>query len=63
MRFAKMQMMTGLITMLKKYRLELADGMPTKLTFKPLTGITHPVDGIRLKFIEREGWQKRVLVK
>nr|QEL53081.1 cytochrome P450 CYP6A104 [Mythimna separata] len=63
MRFAKMQMMTGLITILKKYRLELADGMPRKLQFKPVSGITHSKDGIMLKFIEREGWENRVFVK
>ncbi|KAJ8718250.1 hypothetical protein PYW08_002487 [Mythimna loreyi] len=63
MRFAKMQMLAGLITMLKKYRLELADGMPRKLTFKAQSFITHPVGGIRLKFIEREGWEDRVFVK
>ncbi|KAJ8718249.1 hypothetical protein PYW08_002486 [Mythimna loreyi] len=63
MRFAKMQMMTGLITILKKYRLELADGMPKKLKFRALSGITRSIDGIMLKFIEREGWEKRVFAK
>ncbi|XP_022824885.1 cytochrome P450 6B2-like isoform X5 [Spodoptera litura] len=63
MRFAKMQMLAGLITMLKKYRLELADGMPTKLKFKAQSFITHPVGGIRIKFIEREGWESRVFAK
>nr|ULR85526.1 cytochrome P450 [Spodoptera frugiperda] len=63
MRFAKMQMLAGLITMLKKYRLELADGMPTKLKFKAQSFITHPVGGIKIKFIEREGWESRVFAK
>ncbi|CAB3254041.1 unnamed protein product [Arctia plantaginis] len=63
MRFAKMQMMAGLITMLKKYRFELADGTPSKLQFKPESFITHPVGGIKLKFIERDGWEKRVFVQ
>ncbi|CAB3259457.1 unnamed protein product [Arctia plantaginis] len=63
MRFAKMQMMAGLITMLKKYRFELADGTPSKLQFKPESFVTHPVGGIKLKFIERDGWEKRVFVQ
>nr|AFP20588.1 cytochrome CYP6AE47 [Spodoptera littoralis] len=64
MRFAKMQMLAGLITMLKKYRPEfLADGMPTKLKFKAQSFITHPVGGIKIKFIEREGWESRVFAK
>ncbi|XP_075979947.1 cytochrome P450 6B2-like [Anticarsia gemmatalis] len=60
LRFAKMQMMAGVITMLKKYRLELATNMPKKLKFKTISFVTHPVGGIDLKFIEREGWESRV---
>lgn len=63
MRFAKMQMMAGLITILKKYRLELGEGTPRKLKFKPESFLTHPVGGIKLKFIERDGWEKRVFVQ
>ncbi|XP_075979946.1 cytochrome P450 6B2-like [Anticarsia gemmatalis] len=63
MRFARMQMMAGLITILKKYRLELAAGTPTTLKFKPYSLITQPEGGITLKFIEREGWESRAFVK
>ncbi|XP_075979948.1 cytochrome P450 6B6-like [Anticarsia gemmatalis] len=63
MRFARMQMMAGLITILKKYRLELAAGTPMKLKLKPYSSLTHPEGGITLKFIEREGWESRVLAQ
>nr|QOI60672.1 p450 CYP6AE129 [Mythimna separata] len=61
MRFARMQMAAGLITILKKYRVELAPGMEKQLTFEPRAVITQPIGGIRLNFIEREGWQQRLL--
>ncbi|KAJ8713132.1 hypothetical protein PYW08_008436 [Mythimna loreyi] len=61
MRFARMQMAAGLITILKKYRLELAPGMKRQLTFEPKSVITQPIGGIQLKFTEREGWQQRLL--
>ncbi|KAF9415523.1 hypothetical protein HW555_006842 [Spodoptera exigua] len=61
MRFAKMQITAGIITLLKKYRVELATGMSEKVQFEPRSVITAPIGGIRLKFIEREGWQQRVL--
>ncbi|XP_075984133.1 cytochrome P450 6B2-like [Anticarsia gemmatalis] len=61
MRFAKMQMIAGLITLLKKYRLELADGMPNKLEFEPRALVTQSTGGIHLKFVEREGWEQRLL--
>ena len=61
MRFARMQMAAGLITLLKKYRVELAPGMKTELQFEPRAVVTQPIGGIRLKFIEREGWEQRLL--
>ncbi|CAH0696924.1 unnamed protein product [Spodoptera exigua] len=60
MRFAKMQITAGIITILKKYRVELAPGMGEKVQFEPRSIVTAPIGGIRLKFIEREGWQQRV---
>ncbi|XP_026740683.1 cytochrome P450 6B4-like [Trichoplusia ni] len=63
MRFAKMQMTAGLITILKKYRLELASNQKRDLDFNPKSIITQPTEGIRLNFIERNGWQTRVFVK
>ncbi|XP_026740680.1 cytochrome P450 6B5-like [Trichoplusia ni] len=63
MRFARMQMAAGLITLLKKYRVELAPGMKTVLEFNPRSDITQPTEGIRLNFVEREGWQSRLLAK
>ncbi|CAB3219909.1 unnamed protein product [Arctia plantaginis] len=61
LRFAKMQMISGLVTLFKKYRVELAPGMGRQIEFEPKAFITYPVSGIRLKFIEREGWEDRVL--
>lgn len=60
MRFAKMQVLSGLITVLKKYRLELAPGMKREVKLEPKSFVTHPVGGIRIKFIEREGWEDRM---
>ncbi|GBP17661.1 hypothetical protein EVAR_8656_1 [Eumeta japonica] len=51
MRFAKMQALAGLVTILKKYRVELAEGMPEKLEFEPRSAVTQSKTGINLKFI------------
>ncbi|KAJ8711474.1 hypothetical protein PYW07_008716 [Mythimna separata] len=64
MRFAKMQVMSGLISILKKYRVELADGMPETLILDPRAILTQPKDqGIMLKMIKREGWEGRKFVR
>ncbi|CAH0587841.1 unnamed protein product [Chrysodeixis includens] len=63
MRFAKMQMFAGVVTVLKKYRLELDDGMPRRLKYKPHVPTSHPEGGIRLKLVKRDGWENRVFVK
>ncbi|XP_053617326.1 cytochrome P450 6B2-like isoform X2 [Plodia interpunctella] len=63
MRFAKMQMFAGIVTLLKKYRVELAAGTPRALEFTPTTIVTQPKQLIKLKFIEREGWQQRLFNK
>lgn len=64
MRFAKMQIMSGLITFLKKYRVELADGMPETITFDARTILIQPKEhGIMLKMIERKGWEGRTFVR
>ncbi|KAJ0172915.1 hypothetical protein K1T71_011091 [Dendrolimus kikuchii] len=59
-RFAKMQTMTGLLTLLKKYRVELAADMPRDITFDPSTILTSPKGGINLKMVPREGWEGRL---
>ncbi|CAD0206531.1 unnamed protein product [Chrysodeixis includens] len=63
MRFARMQMAAGLITLFKKYTVELAPGMQRDLKFDPKSQITSPANGIRLKFVEREGWETRLFAK
>ncbi|CAH0595509.1 unnamed protein product [Chrysodeixis includens] len=63
MRFARMQMIAGLITILKKYKVELAPGMKKDLDYEPKSIVTQPTEGIKLNFIEREGWQSRLLAK
>lgn len=60
MRFAKMQSYTGLITILKKYRIELVEGTPQKLNFKPHAFVLTPSTAINIKFIERDGWENRM---
>ncbi|KAM3959527.1 uncharacterized protein ACR2FA_006460 [Aphomia sociella] len=59
MRFAKMQMMAGIITFYKKYRVELAEGTPRKLQFGVTTIVTQPVKQIKLKLIKRHGLEER----
>ncbi|XP_026755083.1 cytochrome P450 6B2-like [Galleria mellonella] len=61
MRFAKMQMMAGVITLLKKYRVELAEGTPRKLQFGARTIVTQPAEEIKLRLVKREGWEQRTL--
>nr|ABB69054.1 cytochrome P450 [Helicoverpa armigera] len=61
MRFARMQMAAGLLTLLKKYRVELAPGMKRELVFEPGAIVTQPIGGIKLKFVERENWKERLL--
>ncbi|XP_037292730.1 cytochrome P450 6B5 [Manduca sexta] len=62
MRFAKMQMLAGLITLLKKFSVDLADDMPSAVGFEPKAIVTQPMGGIYLKFNKREGWEQRMLV-
>ncbi|KOB67074.1 Cytochrome P450, partial [Operophtera brumata] len=50
-RFAKMQMLPGLVTILKKYRVELAPGMSSDLVLESRTLITQPIGGIHLKAV------------
>lgn len=58
-RFAKMQTLAGLITFLKKYNVELADGMPTKVEFEPAMMSTISTCGLRIKANPRVGWEQR----
>lgn len=60
LRFAKMQVFAGMITLLKKYRVELAQGMKREVELEPKSFITHAIGGINLKFIKREGWENRI---
>ncbi|VVC98072.1 unnamed protein product [Leptidea sinapis] len=53
LRFAKMQVMAGLLTVLRKCRVELADGMPRTLEFEPRALTTQPIQEIYVKLIRR----------
>ncbi|KAJ2942965.1 hypothetical protein O0L34_g15155 [Tuta absoluta] len=53
-RVAKMMMMPGLITVLRRYHVELADGMPKKLTLESRAMVTQAADKLRLKFMPRK---------
>ncbi|XP_072934763.1 uncharacterized protein [Epargyreus clarus] len=53
MRFAKMQVLTGLATILKNYTVKLADGTPEEVRLEPKAIVTHPADPIRLVFTPR----------
>ncbi|KAJ0175351.1 hypothetical protein K1T71_009492 [Dendrolimus kikuchii] len=62
-RFAKMQMLTGLITIFKKYRITLGNEAPTKIEFNTATFTTSPKQNIFLKFVERDGWEQRTYAR
>ncbi|XP_072934645.1 cytochrome P450 6B7-like [Epargyreus clarus] len=53
MRFAKMQIIPGLVTILKKYRVELAEDTPMRMELEPAAIATKPQGEIHLKFIPR----------
>ncbi|KAL0853171.1 hypothetical protein ABMA27_012929 [Loxostege sticticalis] len=63
MRFAKMQVLSGLVTILKKFNVELADSTPREIEYEPRGMTTMPKAGLPLKFTIREGWEQRVLQK
>ncbi|KAI5632203.1 cytochrome p450 domain-containing protein [Phthorimaea operculella] len=54
MRVAKMIMIPGLMTVLRKYRVELAEGMTPKLHMDPRAIVTTTMDPLQLKFIPRD---------
>ncbi|XP_050665090.1 cytochrome P450 6B2-like [Leptidea sinapis] len=55
MRFGIMQMTAGLMTVLRKCRLELAEGMPDKLEFEPrAVVVSQTKGGVYLKLIPRD---------
>nr|XP_034827544.1 cytochrome P450 6B2-like [Maniola hyperantus] len=51
LRFARMPIVAGLLTVFKKYRVELADDMPRNIKFQPRAFVTQAMGGVRLKFI------------
>ncbi|XP_046963903.1 cytochrome P450 6B2-like [Vanessa cardui] len=53
-RFARMAMYAGLLTIFRKYRVELAENMPLTLKFKSVSLTTQASINIYLKFIPRE---------
>ncbi|XP_075984016.1 cytochrome P450 6B5-like [Anticarsia gemmatalis] len=63
-RFSKMQVLAGLISILKDYRVELADGMPKTVRFDCRTFLIQPRDqGLFLKISKREGWEQRKFLR
>ncbi|XP_075983685.1 cytochrome P450 6B5-like [Anticarsia gemmatalis] len=63
-RFSKMQVLAGLVTFLKTYRVELAQGMPENVEFDCRTILIQPKDqGLFLKAYKREGWEQRMFVR
>ncbi|XP_073947809.1 cytochrome P450 6B5-like [Choristoneura fumiferana] len=53
MRFAKMQMLAGLVTLLKEYTVELPATTPRKVTFTPNAFTTQTREQLALKFLPR----------
>ncbi|XP_047999209.1 cytochrome P450 6B2-like [Leguminivora glycinivorella] len=60
MRFARMQMFAGLVTLLKNYSLRLAPGMPREVDFEPRTFVTQAKNPIRLTLTPRSCTQRMV---
>ncbi|CAG9103876.1 unnamed protein product [Plutella xylostella] len=58
MRFARMQMMAGLVTVFKSYRVELAPSMPRDPQYCAGTMVVRFKGGIQLRLIPRENGQK-----
>lgn len=54
MRFAKMQMLAGFATLLKKYEVAVDDTTPQELTIDPRIIVTTPIENIQLKLIARQ---------
>ncbi|KAJ2942967.1 hypothetical protein O0L34_g15157 [Tuta absoluta] len=54
MRVAKMVMIPGLMTVLRKYKVELADGMTQKLKMDPRAIAATSKDQLQLKFLPRD---------
>uniref|UniRef100_A0AAU7NKI2 unspecific monooxygenase n=1 Tax=Maruca vitrata TaxID=497515 RepID=A0AAU7NKI2_MARVT len=59
MRFAKMQVLAGLVTILKKNTVKLDASTPLKPTFNPLLLIPTPNDPLKVEVHPREGWEGR----
>lgn len=59
-RLAKMQMLPGLITVLKKYKVELADGTPRKVDLDPRAIVTQSLQTLNLSLVPRDGWEQRM---
>lgn len=53
-KFAKMPMHAGILTIFKKYKLELAEETPLKLDFEAAGLVTHCINKIYIKFIHRK---------
>lgn len=53
LRVGKMQMIAGLVTVLKKYRVELPQEAPKVLDYDPTSFATNPKGGFKFKFIPR----------
>ncbi|XP_046964438.1 cytochrome P450 6B7-like [Vanessa cardui] len=54
MRFARMPIVAGLLTILKNYSVELAEGMPRTVDFQPRALVTQAMQKINIKFIPRK---------
>ncbi|XP_050352999.1 cytochrome P450 6B7-like [Nymphalis io] len=54
LRFSKMPIVAGLLTILKNYSIELAEGMPRTIDFQPRALVVHAIGGINIKFIPRK---------
>ncbi|XP_046964170.1 uncharacterized protein LOC124533044 [Vanessa cardui] len=53
-RFSKMVMYAGLLTIFRKYRIELPENMPLTLKLRPVSIVTQISTNLRVKFIPRE---------
>ncbi|CAH0714940.1 unnamed protein product, partial [Brenthis ino] len=53
LRFAKMPMVAGLLTIFRNYEIKLGEKMAKNVSFEPRVIVTQPIGGIHLDFIRR----------
>nr|QLI62167.1 cytochrome P450 18 [Streltzoviella insularis] len=62
MRFGKMKILAGLVTLLKKCRVELAPDTPWTVQYEPKAVVIQAKGDMNLKFLLQEGWEHNTYI-